>query len=97
LYLGLILITFVHMIFPFLFFYIMSVDNVVISIGLTNDIVEKKIGASKQAGMAMGALSCHIMYPKLVKIVHQQFQFIFLVRSLLSSLSVKLCNKIIKL
>jgi len=42
LYLGLILITFVHMIFPFLFFYIMSVDNVVISIGLTNDIVEKK-------------------------------------------------------
>lgn len=47
LYLGLILITFVHMIFlsvPFSFFFsfnIMSVDNVVISIGLTNGIVEK--------------------------------------------------------
>lgn len=43
LYLGLILITFVHMIFlsvPFSF-NIMSVDNVVISIGLTNCIVEK--------------------------------------------------------
>jgi hypothetical protein len=42
LYLGLILITFVHMIFPFLFFYIMSVDNVVISIGLQMTLWKKK-------------------------------------------------------
>jgi hypothetical protein len=43
---------------------------------------KKKIGAIKLAGMAMGALSCHIMYSKLVKIVHQQFQFYFLGKKL---------------